>query len=109
MNNSEWAESYSKRFGLMYVNYATQRRIPKLSYDWYQQLIRHRAIALSCDRAARANRQLAMASTAIPASAAAPIIIEARRRVTRPMRRARSPAPLPLKRRRQRFDCPALS
>ncbi len=44
MDNFEWAEGYSKRFGLVYVDYATQRRIPKLSYDWYRQVIRHRTI-----------------------------------------------------------------
>jgi beta-glucosidase len=31
MDNFEWAEGYSKRFGVVYVDYATQRRIPKTS------------------------------------------------------------------------------
>jgi beta-glucosidase len=40
LDNYEWAEGYSKRFGLVYVDYRTQARIPKLSARWYSQLIR---------------------------------------------------------------------
>jgi beta-glucosidase len=40
MDNFEWARGYSKRFGLIYVDYPTQRRIPKLSYRWMQQVIK---------------------------------------------------------------------
>ncbi|HEY4213716.1 MAG TPA: GH1 family beta-glucosidase [Steroidobacteraceae bacterium] len=39
LDNFEWAEGYSKRFGIVYVDYATQRRIPKRSAHWYRQLI----------------------------------------------------------------------
>jgi beta-glucosidase len=39
MDNFEWAEGYSKRFGLIYVDYPTQRRIPKLSYSWYRAFL----------------------------------------------------------------------
>jgi beta-glucosidase len=45
MDNFEWAEGYEKRFGLVRVDYATQKRIPKLSYNWYQQTIRQKRIA----------------------------------------------------------------
>ncbi len=34
-DNFEWAEGYGKRFGLVYVDYATGRRIPKDSARWY--------------------------------------------------------------------------
>jgi beta-glucosidase len=39
LDNFEWAEGYSKRFGLVYVDYRTQERIPKQSAYWYRQLI----------------------------------------------------------------------
>ena len=39
LDNFEWAEGYSKRFGLVYVDFATGRRTPKSSYDWYRKLI----------------------------------------------------------------------
>ena len=39
LDNFEWAEGYSKRFGLVYVDYRTQDRIPKSSASWYQRLI----------------------------------------------------------------------
>jgi len=44
LDNFEWAEGYSKRFGLVYVDYRTQERIPKSSALWYQQILaEHRA------------------------------------------------------------------
>ena len=39
MDNFEWAFGYSKRFGLIYVDYATLRRIPKSSAHWYRRVI----------------------------------------------------------------------
>lgn len=39
MDNFEWAEGYSKRFGIVYVDYPTQRRIIKDSGHWYARLI----------------------------------------------------------------------
>lgn len=40
MDNFEWAEGYTKRFGLYYTDFATQQRIPKLSAKWYAQVTR---------------------------------------------------------------------
>lgn len=40
LDNFEWAEGYSKRFGLVRVEYPTQRRIPKLSARWYSEVVR---------------------------------------------------------------------
>ena len=39
MDNYEWAEGYSKRFGLIYVDYRTMERIPKDSAAWYAHVI----------------------------------------------------------------------
>ncbi|WP_051712308.1 GH1 family beta-glucosidase [Spirillospora albida] len=39
LDNFEWAWGYSKRFGLVHVDYATQRRVPKDSARWYAGVI----------------------------------------------------------------------
>ena len=39
LDNFEWAEGYSKRFGIVYVDYETQQRILKYSAYWYKTLI----------------------------------------------------------------------
>ncbi|WP_433375060.1 GH1 family beta-glucosidase [Streptosporangium sp. CA-115845] len=39
MDNFEWAYGYEKRFGLVHVDYDTQRRIPKDSALWYSGVI----------------------------------------------------------------------
>ena len=39
LDNFEWAEGYSKRFGIVYVDYRTQARIPKQSAHWYAKTI----------------------------------------------------------------------
>lgn len=45
LDNFEWNEGYSARFGLIHVDYATQKRTPKLSFDWYKQVIKeHRVL-----------------------------------------------------------------
>jgi beta-glucosidase len=47
LDNFEWADGYKQRFGLIYVDYATQRRIPKDSFHWYKQVIATRGAALA--------------------------------------------------------------
>ncbi|MFF3864467.1 GH1 family beta-glucosidase [Micromonospora sp. NPDC001898] len=39
LDNFEWAEGYRKRFGIVHVDYLTQRRTPKASARWYQGVI----------------------------------------------------------------------
>lgn len=39
-DNFEWHSGYDPRFGLIYVDYETQQRIPKDSAYWYSDLIR---------------------------------------------------------------------
>ncbi|MFL6012501.1 MAG: GH1 family beta-glucosidase [Gaiellaceae bacterium] len=38
-DNFEWAFGYSKRFGIVYIDYATLERVPKDSFYWYRDLI----------------------------------------------------------------------
>jgi beta-glucosidase len=40
LDNFEWAHGYGKRFGLVHVDYATQRRTPKASARWYADVAR---------------------------------------------------------------------
>jgi beta-glucosidase len=42
LDNFEWAEGYSKRFGIVYVDYPTLERVPKDSFDWYREFIASR-------------------------------------------------------------------
>ena len=44
MDNFEWADGYSKRFGVHYVDFATRQRIPKLSAFWFRELVRRNAL-----------------------------------------------------------------
>ncbi|MFH7242520.1 MAG: GH1 family beta-glucosidase [Spirulina sp.] len=39
LDNFEWAYGYDRRFGLVYVDYPTQQRIPKASFHWYRHCI----------------------------------------------------------------------
>ncbi|MGW3497687.1 GH1 family beta-glucosidase [Streptomyces sp. NPDC001020] len=39
LDNFEWAEGYHQRFGLVEVDFATQRRTPRASFQWYRDLI----------------------------------------------------------------------
>jgi beta-glucosidase len=44
MDNFEWSYGYDKRFGITYVDYKTQQRIPKSSYHWYAECIRQNRV-----------------------------------------------------------------
>ncbi|WP_236790260.1 GH1 family beta-glucosidase [Amycolatopsis sp. GM8] len=41
LDNFEWSRGYAPRFGLVHVDYATQRRTPKDSFAWYRKLVSH--------------------------------------------------------------------
>jgi beta-glucosidase len=45
LDNFEWADGYSKRFGIHYVDFKTQKRSRKLSADWYREVILRNALA----------------------------------------------------------------
>jgi len=44
LDNYEWADGYSKRFGIHYVDFKTQTRTPKLSAEWYREVISRNAV-----------------------------------------------------------------
>jgi len=39
VDNYEWADGYSTRFGLTFVNYTTQERTPKMSLQWFKKYV----------------------------------------------------------------------
>jgi beta-glucosidase len=47
LDNFEWSLGYSKRFGIIHVDYATQRRTPKASARYYAEVIRTHGGVLS--------------------------------------------------------------
>ncbi len=49
LDNFEWAFGYSKRFGLVYVDYATQQRLVKDSGQWYAQVIERNGVDRPAD------------------------------------------------------------
>jgi beta-glucosidase len=44
MDNFEWDDGYSKRFGIHYVDYKTLKRYPKLSAEWYREVIKRNEV-----------------------------------------------------------------
>jgi beta-glucosidase len=45
MDNFEWAKGYTQRFGVVWVDYATQQRYPKDSAFWYRDTIARNGLA----------------------------------------------------------------
>jgi beta-glucosidase len=44
LDNFEWAEGYSQRFGIVHVDFVTQRRTPKASALWYRGVVAANAL-----------------------------------------------------------------
>lgn len=44
LDNFEWLDGYTKRFGVYYVNFETQERTAKLSAEFYREVIARRAV-----------------------------------------------------------------
>jgi beta-glucosidase len=45
LDNYEWADGYEKRFGIHYVDFKTQKRTPKLSAQFYREVISRNGLA----------------------------------------------------------------
>lgn len=45
LDNFEWADGYFQRFGIVYVDYATQTRTPKQSAYWYRDVIERNGLS----------------------------------------------------------------
>jgi len=43
-DNFEWGSGYGDRFGIVYVDFKTQKRIPKLSAQWFREAARRNAV-----------------------------------------------------------------
>ncbi len=44
LDNFEWAEGYTKRFGLVHVDFATQKRTPKRSFEYFSEVVSENAL-----------------------------------------------------------------
>jgi beta-glucosidase len=49
LDNFEWDSGYAMRFGIVFVDYLTQQRIPKSSALWYREVIRANGIPAESD------------------------------------------------------------
>ncbi len=47
LDNFEWQDGYRQRFGMIYVDYQSQRRVPKDSFYWYKEVIASRGASLA--------------------------------------------------------------
>lgn len=65
LDNFEWASGLNMRFGLVYVDYPTQRRIPKASFNWYADLIKQTAARKLKTSRAKAESSKAARSKAV--------------------------------------------
>jgi beta-glucosidase len=44
MDNLEWTAGFANRYGLVYVDFKTQKRVPKLSAEWFHEAATRNAV-----------------------------------------------------------------
>ncbi len=44
LDNYEWSDGYQRRFGINYVDFKTEKRTPKLSAEFYREVIVRNAV-----------------------------------------------------------------
>jgi beta-glucosidase len=44
MDNFEWNAGYGNRFGLVHVDFKTQKRTPKMSAAWFKEVARRNSV-----------------------------------------------------------------
>jgi beta-glucosidase len=66
LDNFEWSHGYSKRFGIVHVDYRTQRRTPKASARFYSDVIRTNGTGLDALSARKGSRPERSARRARP-------------------------------------------
>lgn len=52
LDNWEWADGFTQRFGLVHVDFETGERTPKASYGWYRDAITHARTAAAIEQTA---------------------------------------------------------
>ena len=57
LDNFEWAHGYDRRFGLYWVDFQTQSRIPKQSAFWYRQVARSWSLESASSRSSSEKLQ----------------------------------------------------
>ena len=44
MDNLEWTAGFGNRFGLVHVDFKTQKRTPKMSAAWFRETVKRNAV-----------------------------------------------------------------
>ena len=44
MDNFEWTRGYGNRYGMVYVDFKTQKRTPKMSAHWFRETAKHNVV-----------------------------------------------------------------
>ncbi|HET6865385.1 MAG TPA: GH1 family beta-glucosidase [Solirubrobacteraceae bacterium] len=73
MDNFEWARGYSRRFGLYFVDFGTQRRLPKRSAAFYSRVVRTGVLPVDDEMLQPSEGEPVNGDISRPSSAARPV------------------------------------